>query len=84
MFSAHLQTGNVGKLASTTYQHRVVVHAIHLQPLHLVQIVHLGLGRCQAPANTGQIPHMGCFLLVGLVDELERKWVVMGFRVRKK
>lgn len=27
-----------------TYQDRVHVHAIHLQPLGLVQVVHLGLG----------------------------------------
>jgi hypothetical protein len=62
----------------------VVVHAVHLQPLHLVEIVHLSLRRCQAPANTGQTPHMGCFLLVRLVDTLGSRKQVIGSRVRNK
>lgn len=47
-----------------THQNCVVVHTVHLQPLHLVQIVHLGLSRCQPPATQHTFIHKLFNLLV--------------------
>ena len=55
---------------SVTYQHCVVVHTIHLKPLHLVQVVHLSLRRCQPSTNTEHL-HASSSLVMGIISKVE-------------
>jgi len=61
---------HVSKQTRVTYQHYVVVHTIHLKPLHLVQVVHLSLCRCQPSANTQHL-HAPSSLVAGIVSKVE-------------